>query len=616
MFPKKIYILYLILWYTFTLISAIYTKLYLNETNNEFTFTLVTFGYGFALKLLTQSTDIKGFLFSSDKNVLLDYIYLSILNIGGLLLTNVSINQTSVTVVYISKALEPILVIIFSYIFLEHDYDIKIKLSLIQILCGVLLSIIIGKIEYSIYGLIVIFFANLSTASRSVFYKLLFKGSNYHHSVYTFYLNISFLSFLIFLPFWLMLTLIGLKDKIHIENHTLIYLIIGTAFNFLYNLLSFIILKNVSSITHSIMNIMKRVFVVLGSILFFSSKLTYIQFSGIIIADFGCLIYSYLKSTIQTKTVKTSNNLKKYFKYLIISLVSFLIFLCFISKSVKKDPIKLTLYYYRPFYNNKWGENFGDTLSFELLKRMVGENIKAKYKVRNTTKERKLLAIGSIIHYAEENDVIWGSGSITDKPKYLFINNTKVSRIDVRAVRGPKTRDVIMKNFNISVPTIYGDPALLTPYFFPEFKKTARPLYKYLVIPHIASPEIMFPKRNDNIIWPTEKWNVILSKIVQSELVLSSSLHGIIVAESFGIPARMLNIRRTIKSLFKYDDYYHGTGRDTYTYATSIEEGLNLGGEKKFVCDLNKLYQAFPKEFFGNNILHSTLPKLSENKNK
>jgi hypothetical protein len=41
-----------------------------------------------------------------------------------------------------------------------------------------------------------------------------------------------------------------------------------------------------------------------------------------------------------------------------------------------------------------------------------------------------------------------------------------------------------------------------------------------------------------------------------------------------------------------------------------------LGGEKKFVCDLNKLYQAFPKEFFGNNILHSTLPKLSENKNK
>ena len=62
------YFLYLILWYIFTLISAICTKLYLNnETkNNEYTFTLVTFIYGFILKLMKKSskTEIKNLLFN------------------------------------------------------------------------------------------------------------------------------------------------------------------------------------------------------------------------------------------------------------------------------------------------------------------------------------------------------------------------------------------------------------------------------------------------------------------------------------------------------------------------------------------------------------------------
>ncbi len=37
---------YLIVWYASTLISAIYTKLYLDQTKESFTFTLITFGYG------------------------------------------------------------------------------------------------------------------------------------------------------------------------------------------------------------------------------------------------------------------------------------------------------------------------------------------------------------------------------------------------------------------------------------------------------------------------------------------------------------------------------------------------------------------------------------------
>jgi pyruvyltransferase len=602
------YFLYLILWYIFTLISAICTKLYLNnETkNNEYTFTLVTFIYGFILKLMKKSskTEIKNLLFNDDKHALLfNYIFLSLLNICGLYLTNVSIKETSVTLVYIAKAFEPILVFLLSYLFLGVDYDIRIKLALIQIIGGVLLSIM-GKIQYSFIGLIIIFVANLSTASRSVLYKS-FKFDNLN--AYNFYLDISFLSFLIMLPRWLYLIIIDKNEMFNFDQTTLIYLIIGTIFNFFYNLLSFTLLKRFSTLTHSIMNIMKRVFVVFGSMIFFHTKLTIIQFVGIFIANIGCLIYSYLKSKIPTKKVEKiiSVKMKNIFKNILITSVCLTTILTFFKENNfinKKDPINITLFYWKPDI----GTNFGDTLSYELLKRIVGNNISTETKITNS-KKRKLLAIGSILHFSKQNDVIWGSGILNLNSKLK-----NVSKLDVRSVRGPKTREILINSYNISCPPVYGDPALLIPYFFPEFKKSSTPMYPFLVIPHWLSQNSPIFSKNNNytVVYPTENWHTVISMIVQSELVLASSLHGIIVAESFGIPARLLNINGNIdKEIFKYMDYYYGTGRNEFKPATSIEQGLMMGGEKKFICDLDKLYEAFPREFFGNNLLHSKLPK-------
>jgi pyruvyltransferase len=79
--------------------------------------------------------------------------------------------------------------------------------------------------------------------------------------------------------------------------------------------------------------------------------------------------------------------------------------------------------------------------------------------------------------------------------------------------------------------------------------------------------------------------------------VISSSLHGVIIAESYGIPARLLRVTEK-NHLFKYQDYYLGTGRPHFQYATSVEEALRMGGEPPFVCDLQKLYETFPFEFW------------------
>lgn len=247
------------------------------------------------------------------------------------------------------------------------------------------------------------------------------------------------------------------------------------------------------------------------------------------------------------------------------------------------------------YWQKKGNENFGDYLSLKLVERIVGgEVINAHDK--NQWGKQKMLAIGSILVLAKDGDLIWGTGM---NGKRMDLDQYQFHTLDVRAVRGPMTRDFLINNFNIDCPEIYGDPALLLPYFFPEFAKKENPKYDYLIIPHY-SEEKMFPKElYPNVVYPTEPWNEVIKKIVDRKFVISSSLHGLIVADAYGIPARYLKISDH-EPLYKYRDYYLSTNRPEFNYATSVEEALNMGGEAAMECDLEKLYFSFPFEFWPN----------------
>jgi len=224
---------------------------------------------------------------------------------------------------------------------------------------------------------------------------------------------------------------------------------------------------------------------------------------------------------------------------------------------------------------------------------MVSEPIRV-YNRKPRNNDQKLLAIGSIMSFADEGDVVWGSGV---NGKLLSRSSYNFRQLDVRAVRGPLTRDFLKALAGIDVPEIYGDPGLLVPRLFPEFKKKTKPSRPYLIIPHY-SETALFPKsKYSNMISPTESWDKVIEAITDSEFVISSSLHGIVIAEAFGVPARLLRVTET-EPLFKYQDYYLGTNRKSFQYARSIEEALKLGGEPSFDCDLDQLYKAFPFEFW------------------
>lgn len=234
-------------------------------------------------------------------------------------------------------------------------------------------------------------------------------------------------------------------------------------------------------------------------------------------------------------------------------------------------------------------ENLGDYLSI-----IVVDYMKKYYGIDDhmpIKKTKHLYAIGSIIDAGLQDAVIWGSGYLNDKiDNFYFRMFYKIRKLDVRCVRGPETRR-ILETVNIKCPEIFGDPALLMPYIYqPKKQKT---ITKYSVVKHWSDEQ---PAENCITI-TTRDYKRFIDAVVASELIISSSLHGIILAEVYGVPA-VLYIPAECSGYideFKYRDYYYSTGRYEFPIANSIEEALNT--EPCELPDVKQLQKNLIKTF-------------------
>lgn len=246
------------------------------------------------------------------------------------------------------------------------------------------------------------------------------------------------------------------------------------------------------------------------------------------------------------------------------------------------------LYFWKP---DDGSVNFGDYLSTVIVDRCLRTS--GFTLADEVPRNARLLAIGSILHYARNGDVIWGSG-LNGRAGQDDLN-PKVQHLDIRAVRGPRTQE-IMRRRGLTVPDIFGDPALLIPHLFSgRFqRRSTRP---WIFVPNLHDISLVDPS-SSNIISPLGSWNRRIEAILEAELVLASSLHGIIVAEAFGIPARYVRLSDA-EALFKYHDYYEGTGRFAVEFASSIEEGREMGGAACLEFNHQPLMDAFPVDLWS-----------------
>lgn len=231
--------------------------------------------------------------------------------------------------------------------------------------------------------------------------------------------------------------------------------------------------------------------------------------------------------------------------------------------------------------------NFGDRLAPVIVSLMLErDGIPA-----SRSPARRLLTVGSILHLAEPGDVVWGTGRNGRIPE---VDHT-VDALDIRAVRGPRTREWLVER-GVACPEVFGDPALLLPVLRPDLVELSEQPRRYVTfVSHIDDPPHRVP-RGVKVLSPRDDVERILRMIVRSELVIATSLHPVIVAEAFGVPARSI-VNRT-EPEFKFADHFLSTGRPQYTRASSIADALQLGGERPPMIDLEPLLASFPLDLF------------------
>lgn len=257
----------------------------------------------------------------------------------------------------------------------------------------------------------------------------------------------------------------------------------------------------------------------------------------------------------------------------------------------------------------KWTHNnLGDDLNIPLIEELTGKKIFLK---KDVGVKRHLLCIGSIIEsYTSADSIIWGSGAmfgtdpITHKPAKVY------------AVRGLLTKNYL-ESQGVKCPDIFGDPAILMPLvYLPKSTKK----YKLGIIPHIIEQEhpliinlksrelcdvciIDFKNYSD--------WHSVIDLICSCERILSSSLHGLIISNAYGIPNKWMKLSdKILGGYFKFLDYFSAI-------SNTVEEPVDLSEKTSIPIEelLDYSYKTYNIKKNVHDLIESC-PFLSAKKKK
>lgn len=279
------------------------------------------------------------------------------------------------------------------------------------------------------------------------------------------------------------------------------------------------------------------------------------------------------------------------------------------KKEKISTPIKLA------FFN--FDNNMGDALNEILIPKIF--NIPVKH---CDFKHCDLVGVGSILESAISTKTylptkIWGSGFIQEHLEELNLDQ----KYEIYALRGRKSKEIFERNISKKIECVLADPGLLAPMLFDKKEKKE---YDLGIVPHYVDKDNPVFKEIQNQIPNSIMIDVLsgslnaINQIRKCRYILSTSLHGLIIADSFNIPNLWVKTSDLILGNdFKFHDYYSSFGlkMEPYDLRTNSFNSLDIIRQshkvdyKAVQKKQKELIDSFPYQSLPNSKINEKMKK-------
>ncbi|GMI99461.1 PHOSPHOENOLPYRUVATE/PHOSPHATE TRANSLOCATOR, Nitrous Oxide Overexpressor 1, CAB UNDEREXPRESSED 1 [Hibiscus trionum] len=286
------------LWYLFNIYFNIYNKQVLKVYHFPVTVTLIQFAVGTVLVSLMWTFN----LYKRPKitGAQLAVIFpLAVVHTLGNLFTNMSLGKVAVSFTHTIKAMEPFFSVVLSAMFLGELPTPWVVGSLLPIVGGVVLASVTES-SFNWAGFLSAMASNLTNQSRNVLSKKVMVKKEDSMDNITLFSIITIMSFFLLAPVAIFME--GIKFTpaylqsagLNVKEVAVRSLLAALSFH-AYQQVSYMILQRVSPVTHSVGNCVKRVVVIVSSVIFFKTPVSPINALGTGIALAGVFLYSRVK---------------------------------------------------------------------------------------------------------------------------------------------------------------------------------------------------------------------------------------------------------------------------------------------------------------------------------
>jgi len=208
--------------------------------------------------------------------------------------------------------------------------------------------------------------------------------------------------------------------------------------------------------------------------------------------------------------------------------------------------------------------NVGDVIAIDIARHFLTPEVLVGRRIPNDAaqdarlmagQQENLLLVGSIAEWADARSHLCGVGLMASDSRMLYHPKK------IHSVRGPLSR-FFLGRLGIEAPERYGDPGLLMPDIFPV--TSAEPVHDIGFIPHYLDktlPVVQACREKGvailDVFSPPAQF---IAGLQSCRVLLSSSLHGIILAHAYGRPALWVQSPAVPGNGFKFFDYYLSLG--------------------------------------------------------